>query len=186
MRIVDPMFSRSSSRRRLADDYSRARSGGLLLGRRFLKHAHDVAFFHDQVIDVVELDLGARPFAEQHAIALLQVDRNELAGFVAATRADGDDLALRRLLLGGVGDDDATGGLRLGINTLDNDAVVKRAKFHDVLLWFQRVSRLQRLIVISKARCGSEILAARSDQATLLITLDTLVLMGLAASVAVS
>ena len=49
---------------------------------------------------------------------------NELAGFVAATRADGDDFTLRRLLLGGVGNDDATGGLRFGINTLDNNTVV--------------------------------------------------------------
>ena len=43
---------------------------------------------------------------------------------VAATRADGDDLALRGLLLSSVGDNDATGGLRLGINTLDNDSIV--------------------------------------------------------------
>ena len=49
---------------------------------------------------------------------------NELAGLVAATRADGDDFTLRRLLLGGVGNDDAPGGLRFGVNTLDNNAVV--------------------------------------------------------------
>ena len=49
----------------------------------------------------------------------------ELAGFVAAARADGDDLALRRLLLGGVGDDDAAGGLLLGVDTLDDHAVVQ-------------------------------------------------------------
>ena len=91
------------------------------MGHRIQEHAHDVALLHDQVIDAVELDLGARPFAEQHAIALLQVDRNELARFVAATRADGDDLALRGLLLGRVGDDDAAGGFRLGINTRDNE-----------------------------------------------------------------
>src|SRR5271156_6754590 len=40
--------------------------GGLLLGHRFLEDAHDVALLHDQEIDVVELDLGARPLAEQH------------------------------------------------------------------------------------------------------------------------
>src|SRR4029079_9770572 len=88
-------------------------SGGLLLGHCFLEHAHDVSLLHDQVVDAVELDLGPRPFAEQHALANLQIDLNELAGFVAAPRADGDDLALRGLLLGGVGDDDAAGGLRL-------------------------------------------------------------------------
>ena len=47
-----------------------------------------------------------------------------LPALVAAARADGDDLALRGLLLGGVGDDDAAGGLRFGINTLDNNTIV--------------------------------------------------------------
>ena len=51
--------------------------------------------------------------------------RDELAGLVAAARADGDDLALRRLLLGGVGNDDAALGLLLGIDTLDDHAVVQ-------------------------------------------------------------
>jgi hypothetical protein len=37
-------------------------------------------------------------------------------------------------LLGGIGNDDAAGGLLLGINALDDDAVVKRAKLHAVLL----------------------------------------------------
>src|SRR5580700_5024029 len=112
-------------------------SGGLLLGRRCggaLEHAHDVAFLHDQVFDAVDLDLGARPLAEQHAVAYLEVDRDQLAVLVTATGTDADDLALRRLLLGGVGDDDAAGGHRFGIDTLDNNAVVKRAEFHALLL----------------------------------------------------
>ena len=79
---------------------------------------------HDQEILAVDLDLGAGPFAEQHAIACLEVDRNELAGFVATTRTDGDNLALRRLLLGAVGDEDAASGLGIGINTLDNNTIV--------------------------------------------------------------
>src|SRR6478672_11347515 len=96
---------------------------GLLLGDRLVDYAHDVGLLHDQKLLAVDLDLGARPFAEQHAVADLDVDGNELAGLVAATRADGDDFTLRRLLLGGVGNDDASGGLRLGINTLDNNTV---------------------------------------------------------------
>jgi hypothetical protein len=76
------------------------------LGRR-LDDAHDVGLLHDQELLAVDLDLGARPFAEQHAVAGLDVERDELAGFVAAAGADGDDLALLRLFLGGVGDDDA-------------------------------------------------------------------------------
>src|SRR6202034_2168120 len=70
------------------------------------------------------------PFAEQHPVADLEIDRNELAAFVAAARTDADDLALGGLLLGGVRDDDAAGRLGLGVDTLDHDAVVKRSEFH--------------------------------------------------------
>ena len=90
------------------------------------------------LILAVQLDLGAGPFAEQHAVADLEVDRDQLAGLVAATRADGDDLALGRLLLGRVRNDDATLGLLLGIDTLDHDAVMQWAEVgfsHDVPSW---------------------------------------------------
>ena len=40
------------------------------------------------------------------------------------------------LFLGGIGDDDAAGGLRFGLDALDDDAVVQRTKLHDVLLNF--------------------------------------------------
>ena len=38
-------------------------------------HAHDVGLFHDDQLLAVELDLGARPFAEQHPVALLDVEQ---------------------------------------------------------------------------------------------------------------
>src|SRR5215204_208785 len=120
---------------------------GLLLGHRLVDHAHDVGLLHDQEILAVDLDLGARPLAEQHAVADLDVDRNELAGFVAATRANSDDFALGRLLLGGVGNDDASGRLRLGVDALDDYAVVKRTKLHGILHKF-----LVRLIFLSEGR----------------------------------
>src|SRR5712671_1685212 len=121
-----------SSRTRIC----RAHSGGLLLGIGIglAQHPHNVALFHDEVIDTVDFDLGARPFAEQDAVADLDVDGDELAALVAAARSNGDDLALLWLLLGGVGDDDATRGLRLGIDSLDDNAVVKRSEFHPCLL----------------------------------------------------
>src|SRR5215813_13250113 len=56
-------------------------SGGLLLRRGFLEHAHDVGLLHDQELLAVDLDLGARPLAEQDAVADLEVDRDELAAF---------------------------------------------------------------------------------------------------------
>src|SRR6202158_5298046 len=81
--------------------------GFLLVVRGSGVHAHNVGFLHDQEILAVELDLGARPLAEQHAVAGLDVDRDELAGLVASAWTDCDDLTLLRFLLGGVGDDDA-------------------------------------------------------------------------------
>src|SRR4029079_13086633 len=83
--------------------------GGFLLGRALLEHAHNVALFHDQILDAVELDLGARPLAEQNLVAGLHVDRDELAALVAATRADGNDFAGLRLFLRRIRDDDPAG-----------------------------------------------------------------------------
>src|SRR6266436_1345810 len=83
----------------------RQRLRGLLAGDRLIEHAHDVALLHDEVIDAVDLDLGAGPFSEQHAVASLQVDRYQLAVLVAATGTDGDDLAFGWFLLRGIGND---------------------------------------------------------------------------------
>ena len=55
----------------------------------------------------IDLDFGARPFAEQHAVTDLDVDGNELAGLVTATGSNSDDLTLRGLFLGGIRNDDA-------------------------------------------------------------------------------
>jgi hypothetical protein len=44
--------------------------GGLLAGGGVFDHAHDVALFHDQVFDAVDLDLGARPFAIGFSLAV--------------------------------------------------------------------------------------------------------------------
>src|ERR1051326_2405000 len=108
-------------------------SSGLLPGGGLLQDPHDVALFHDQILDPVELDLRAGPFAEQHAVPGLEIDRAELARLVAAAGADADDFTLLRLLLGGIGNDDATGGLFLGLDALDDDAIVKRAELHGFL-----------------------------------------------------
>src|SRR6266487_5950480 len=70
-------------------------SGLLLGGGNVGENAHDVAFLHDQKFLTIELDLGARPLAEQHTVANLEVDRDQFAGFVTAARTNGDDLALR-------------------------------------------------------------------------------------------
>src|SRR6185503_18957641 len=76
------------------------------------------------------------PLAEQHAVADLEIDRDQLACLVTATRADGGDFALRGLFLGAVGNDDAASSLLFGIDALDHDAVVERTEFHAILLGF--------------------------------------------------
>src|SRR6266851_5566626 len=50
-----------------------------------LDDAHDIAFLHDNKLFAVELDLGAGPFAEQHPVAGLDVERVDLA--ILAARA---------------------------------------------------------------------------------------------------
>src|SRR5712671_4037459 len=102
------------------DDDSVQRLYALVSG----EHAHDVALLHDQEVLAVELDLGARPFAEQHAVADLEVDWDQLAGFVTAARTDRGDFALR--------------GLFFGFDSLDHDTVMQRTKFgfsHEGSFW---------------------------------------------------
>src|SRR3954452_21076317 len=105
-------------------------SGGLDLGGALVEHAHDVGLLHDQQLVAVELDLGAGPLAEQHPVAGLDAHRRQLALVAAGTRADGQDLALHGLFLGGVGDDQPALGLRLFLDALDDDAVVQRSELH--------------------------------------------------------
>src|SRR5882762_1727368 len=80
--------------------------------------AHDVALLHDQEILTIDRDLGAGPFAEQHAIADRNVDRDQLSRLVASAWPDGQNGALRGLFLHGVGNDDAARRLGLGIDAL--------------------------------------------------------------------
>src|SRR5262245_20625667 len=108
----------------------RRRLRGLFARVCLIKHAHDVALLHDEVIDPVELDLGTGPFSEQDTVASLQVDWYQAAFVVAAARTDGDDLAFRGFFLRRIGNDDATCALIFGIDALDHDAVVKRTKLH--------------------------------------------------------
>src|ERR1700716_3605940 len=125
---------------------------GLLLGGGQIgENAHDVALLHDQELLTVELDLGAGPLAEQHAVADLEVDRDQLAGFVTAARTDCRDFALRGLFLGGVRNDNAASCLLFGVDALDHNAVVKRTEFHAILLgycdYFWIGSRNERVLV---------------------------------------
>src|SRR5438094_1326349 len=77
---------------------------GFLLRGGPIEHAHDVGFLHDHQVFAVELDLGARPLREQHAIAALDVERLQLAALVAGARTDGEHFGLQRPSFGRAGD----------------------------------------------------------------------------------
>ena len=94
------------------------------------------------IASAVDLDFGAGPLAEQHAVANFEIDRSQLAALIAAARADGDHFALGGLFLGRVGNDNAASGLLFGLDTFDHDAVVERTEFHAVLLGFCDISGL--------------------------------------------
>src|ERR1019366_6067284 len=65
---------------------------------RLVDDAQDVAFLHDEQVIAVDLDLGAGPLSEEDAVAGLDVEGGELAGFIATTRTHSDDLTFLRLL----------------------------------------------------------------------------------------
>src|SRR5260221_12967290 len=113
-----------------SSEVSFALSRFLLGGGATLDHAHDVGFLHDDEVLAIELDLGARPLAEEHAVAGLDVERVKRAVLAARPRTDGDDLAFHRLFLGGVGNDDAARRLLILLDAADQDAVLQWTKFH--------------------------------------------------------
>src|SRR5687768_2329071 len=96
----------------------------------------DVAFFHDDQVFTVDLDFGARPFAEQDLVAGLDVHRRDRAVLGASARTDGDDFAFLRLFLRRVRDDDPAGGLLFGLDTADEDSIMKRPETHSLLALF--------------------------------------------------
>src|SRR5512140_896425 len=94
--------------------------------RLALDHAEDVVLAHDQVLLAVDLDLGPGVLGEEDAVAGLDVEGPDLAVLLDLAVAHGDHLALDRLLLGRVGDDDAALGLLLLLHALHDEAVLQR------------------------------------------------------------
>src|SRR5215210_8439810 len=87
-------------------------------------HRQDLVLADNHVIHVVELDLAAGVLAHQDAVARLDLQRRALALIVELARADGDDLGLLRLFLGGVRDDDPAPHLLLLLDALYQDPIV--------------------------------------------------------------
>src|SRR5262249_38853454 len=95
-------------------------SGSLLDDRE------DIPGGEHQVLLAAPLDLGASILGVDHRVADLHVDRDPVALVVEATWAHSEDRALLRLLLRGVGNDDARRRGGLGLVRLDQDAVLER------------------------------------------------------------
>ena len=75
-------------------------------------------------------------------VADLDLERPALAVLGDPAVADGDDLALLRLVLRGVGQHDPAGRRRLGLFPLDHHAIAQRLELHGwVPLAFQREPR---------------------------------------------
>src|SRR5262245_34185365 len=91
----------------------------------------DVAAREDEEVLAVDRDLGAAVLGVQDGLADADVERDQLAGVLGALAgADREDLALLRLLLGGVRDDQAGGRRLLGLVRLHDDAVIERLQGH--------------------------------------------------------
>src|SRR5438094_6569280 len=103
-------------------------------GLRLLDDAEDVFLAHHEVFLAVDLDLRAGVLREEHAVARLDVQGAHLSVLQDLPVSDGDDLAFDGLLLGGVGDDDATLRLLFFLHSLDDDAILQRPNLHEVFL----------------------------------------------------
>ena len=68
---------------------------------------------------------------DQDAVTLLDAHGQAVALLVEGTGADGEDLGLVELLDARLGQEDAAGGLGLGLDALDQDAVEERGEGAD-------------------------------------------------------
>ena len=100
---------------------------------RLGEDAQDVAFLHDQKVFAIELDLGARPFAEQDLVASTDIERRDIAIFGLGTGTHRDDFALLRLLFCGIRDDDAACGFFVFFDAAHENPVVKWSESHFAL-----------------------------------------------------
>src|SRR5206468_2975601 len=99
-----------------------------------LENGEDVFLAHDQVLLVIELDLGAGVLPEQNLVPGLHVERDLLALVGDLAVADRDHLGLLRLLLGRVRDDDPALLDLFLLEPLHQKPIVQRTNLHTLLL----------------------------------------------------
>ena len=68
-----------------------------------LDDAQNFVFSHDEILVAVQLDLLPRILTEQYGVTSLDIEGGQRAVVLDLTFADGEDLPLLRLFLGGVG-----------------------------------------------------------------------------------
>src|SRR5919198_208425 len=95
-----------------------------------LDHSEHVLLAEDQVVLALDLHFGARVLAEQDPIAGPDVERPHLAVLEDFPVPHRDHLALERLLLGRIGDDDPALGLVLLGDALDDEPILKGTNLH--------------------------------------------------------
>src|SRR5262249_2705282 len=105
---------------------------GLLAG--LAEHAEDLVLAQDHVLRAVDLHVRAAVLADQDAVALLDLRGDAPAFLGQLAGAHGHDLALLRLLLGGVGDDDAAPDGLLLLDAANEQPVGERLEVHGALL----------------------------------------------------
>src|SRR5437763_16937632 len=99
------------------------RAGQLAVANDLGEH---VRLTQDQNLVGPELDLGPAGLAEDDLVAFLEIHLDVLPVLVATTRADGQDTAALRPLLGRVGQDDSADRRLLLIEDLDDQSVTSR------------------------------------------------------------
>ena len=98
--------------------------------RRLGNDSQDIRFLHDQQVFAVDLDFGARPFAEQNFVASLNIKRRHSAVFCLGTCANGDDFAFLWLFLSCIRDNDPASGFCFGLDPTDENAIMQWTKCH--------------------------------------------------------
>ena len=78
-----------------------------MLREELADDAEDVVLSHDQIGLAVHLDFSAAVFRDEHFVALLDGEGDELAVVITLAGAEGDDFALLRFFFGGIRNDDA-------------------------------------------------------------------------------
>src|SRR5438128_5260617 len=104
----------------------------------------DFVLAENEVLLAVDLDVRARVLAEEDLVSGLDVEGDLGPVLEDLAVADGDDLALLGLFLGGVRDDDPALDRLLLFDALDDQAVVQWTNIHAKSLLSNRIGNRRR------------------------------------------